>query len=508
MSLSAKHPSRAEIDPDWELMRHAYAGERKIKEFGTKYLPETSGMRADGMQEGQEGYAQYRAYITRAVYHDVVRPALEGLLGIMHNKPAVIELTPRLERLRNKATSQGENLQALLRRMNEQQLLMGRIGLMMDVPSGQPVNSVMPYLTTYDAERILNWDVTMPDFGDQKLSLVVLDESTNRRTSGFLFERKNRYRVLATGATIKSLSPAFDATELSDDEYYAAVVENDDVALAVWVKPSIGGTSLKELPFSFVGSKDLVPDPDYPPLLPLARLSLAMYRGEADYRQALFMQAQETLVLIGATYGEEDKLKVGAGAQIDVPLGGDAKYIGVSADGLGEMRQGLQNDKANAMEYGARMLDNRGKEAESGDALRVRVASKTATLSTVVDTAGEALLQTLRRAAEWVGDDPDKITVQVNKDFSDVRMAPRDILELQQAKMLGAPISQKSIHKVLRDKSFTDMSYDDELSEIEDEEPLNLTGTAGVSDPLANDDANPGANQNDDNRLPPGDNGG
>lgn len=469
MTLSLKHPSRATIDPDWELMRHSYAGERKIKDMRETYLPATSGMRADGLQQGDNGRAQYDAYLTRAVYHDLVRPAVEGLLGIMHNKPPVVELPAKLQAYLQSCTVEGENLQSLLRRINEQQLLMGRIGLLMDVPTGQTAATALPYFATYDAERILNWDVATPEYGPKKLAAVLLDETFQKRTTGFSFEEIKRRRILSLGSIVPSIDTGVVA---ADDNYYVKVTEGDTLSTGDWIKPSLSGKELSEIPFIFVGSKDLVPDPDYPPLLPLARLGLAIYRGEADYRQALFMQGQETLVVIGATTSDDDTTRLGAGAQIDLPMGGDAKYVGVSSNGLGEMRQALTNDKATAMEYGARLLDNRGKEAESGDALRVRVASRTATLSTVAETGGMAMLMMLRKAAEWVGEDPNKVVFVPNKDFSDVKLTPRDLLELQQAKQMGAPLSQKSVHKVARDKGYTDLSYEEEMTEIDGEEPL------------------------------------
>jgi hypothetical protein len=97
----------------------------------------------------------------------------------------------------------------------------------------------------------------------------------------------------------------------------------------------------------FIGANDLVPEPDDPPLLGLSNLALTIYRGEADYRSTLFYQGQQTLVIIGGNVSdldEDQELRIGNKGVIDLRLGGDAKYIGVSAAGLGEMRQAINDD--------------------------------------------------------------------------------------------------------------------------------------------------------------------
>jgi hypothetical protein len=39
------------------------------------------------------------------------------------------------------------------------------------------------------------------------------------------------------------------------------------------------------------------------------------------------MQGQDTFVTIGSGFDEEEKVRVGAGARVDFPMGADAKYV-------------------------------------------------------------------------------------------------------------------------------------------------------------------------------------
>jgi len=246
-------------------------------------------------------------------------------------------------------------------------------------------------------------------------------------------------------------------------------VFTDNFDITAMVAPSIAGRTLERLPFVIVNSKDIVPDPDDPPLMGLARLALACYRGEADYRQTLFMQGQDTLVVIGGAGDEE--IRAGAGAQISLGTGGDAKYIGVSGDGLEEMRLSIENDHAKAAEIGGQLLAASDGNAESGDALRIRVSARTSSLNQIA-LAGAGGLQTiLRTMAEWVGADPEEVTVTPNLDFADDKLDGPTLVSFMTAKSLGAPLSKRSIHNLMRKRELTEMTYEEELAEIEQEEP-------------------------------------
>ena len=135
MAIDSKHPLYIEFSDDWTTMRDTYAGERIVKEAGAKYLSPTSGMQEDGMTNAlASGSLAYTAYKKRAYYPDIVSDAVEAMLGVMHHKPPVIELPPQMESMLESATQDNESLSMLLRRINEEQLTTGRLGLLADLP--------------------------------------------------------------------------------------------------------------------------------------------------------------------------------------------------------------------------------------------------------------------------------------------------------------------------------------------------------------------------------------
>lgn len=461
MAANSKHPAYIAALPDWIVMQHTNAGERTIKSNRETYLSTTSGQRADGMASGQEGRAAYDAYLARAHYPSVVNDAVEAMIGVMHHKPPKIDLPAALEPMRESATVHSENLEMLLRRINEGQLVDGRVGLLLDLPGVAVIGSVKPYIAMYKAQDILNWDDGRREvLVAQNLNMVALNESEFERKNDFEWEFEGKTRMLILG------DPDTNQPR-GEGVYQVALFDDNDTNFnaADLVTPSIAGNFLDKIPFVFINSKDVVPMPDKPPLLGLANLALAIYRGEADYRQALFMQGQDTLVVIGDT--TEESRRTGANASINLPIGGDAKYIGVNSMGLIEMRQSLENDRAAADQRGGALLDSDSREKESGDALKIRVAARTATLNQIALAGAFGLEQLLKIAAEWMGANPEEVSVKPNLDFAGDELASRSLLELATAKNMGAPLSNRTIHDQMSEKDLTKLTFEEELAEIE-----------------------------------------
>ena len=490
MGVDSQNPLYQLFLTDWTQMRDTYRGERVVKGANMNYLPATSGMIADGIEQTHQlGFKNYTSYKTRSRYPDSVRDAVEALLGVMHRKPPQIELPEQMEFLRENATVRNESLVMLLRRINEEQLVTGRVGLLADVVEGGD-RADEPYISTYIAETIINWDEGRSDGIEvQNLNLVVINETENERVREFEWEEKQKWRVLVLAAD-ETVEAASQIEEGVDEQAMTSEAGSNPVAnipvgegiyrMGVFREnstfdpeqmftPAIKGMALEgEIPFVFVNSKDITPEPDDAPLLGLSNLSLAIYRGEADYRQALFMQGQDTLVIIGST--DQESHRVGAGATISIPsVGGDAKFIGVNSQGLSEMRSSLENDYTRAGQKGGELLDMIGTGQSSGEALRIRVAARTSTLTQIALAGAFGLEQILKIIARWMGIDPEPILVVPNLDFADDRMAGQELTQIMTAKSLGAVISHRSIHATMQERGMTEMTFEDEVKAMEDE---------------------------------------
>ena len=463
-NISSRHPLYNEFYGDWVTVRDCYRGSRVVKQKGTTYLPATESMHQDGLGPSESGGRAYSSYKLRANFPDIVNDAVEAMLGVMWHKPPVIELPAIMEPLRKTATLKHESLDMLLRRVNEEQLVGGRLGLLLDLPQDPTLNAETSfYLAMYRTEDIVNWAELQAGAGKQAdVDLVVLDESEyeRRQENAFSWYKETKYRVLTLdeGVYKQGLYREYNETYTSEG----------------MVVPSVRGKSLGEIPFVFINSNDIDPEPEEPPLLGLAELALTVYRGEADYRQSLFLQGQDTLVIIGGT--DDEEYRIGAGNAIKIPSGPghDAKFVGVSSDGLEEQRLALQNDRVDAMRKSGQMLDDTSREKESGEALTVRVAAKTATLNQLAITGAFGFERALKIGAAWMGANPDEVSVTPNLDFVDDTLSARELVEFMTAKATGGPISLRTVHKNMSDKGVTDMSFEDEIKAIEEEKSFDL----------------------------------
>lgn len=509
----AVHPSFSAMLDRWVQLRDTFDGEFSVKAKRETYLPPTSGMIQDGALTAgtnSTGRLAFDAYIKRAVFHNFMEQAVHHSLGVMHAKCATITLPKALEPLRDRATINGDSLEMLLMKINTEQLITGRIGLLLDLPAQQIAGTVLPYVATYTAERIRNWDaggVDAPTLAT--LNLVVLDESrfergmaseadpatnkpaTDSTTAGaFNWVFRYKYRVLVLGD--------LEADELIGT-YRQAVFSTQDSGfnMQAMIAPAVLGKTLDEIPFVFVNAMDLLPQPMNPPLETLSNLCLAIYRGEADYRQALFMQGQDTLVLIGVQDDEKD-VRTGANAAIRIPsTDGDAKYIGVNATGLPEMRSSLENDKQGAASLAGEFAERSA--VESGDAIRRRVGARTATLTDIAKAGAEGLEKILKIAAAWIGANPDEVEVEPNLDFSEDQLDSKTFVDWMTAKAQGLPLSLESIHAKLVEFEMTEMTFEDELAAIEEEKTFidaNMTPPGSGIDPTAGASGDPN-NPND-----------
>lgn len=496
MAVNTKHPEFTKLHPEWVKMRDCYSGERAIKSAGQLYLPATAGQIMDGMGTGQIGLSKYNAYKSRAVFPDYVKESIEAAIGVMHQKPPVIELPEKMKYLLEKASVHGETLIQLLIKINEEQLCAGRVGLLLDVAVNPETNLASLYIALYQAEDIINWDDgKVEDPTLQNLNLVVLNESEYERTQEFDWEQKEKYRVLYLG-DLSTNEPSGQGV------YTVAISKDKDVGIlnAIKTQPMIKGEVLREIPFVFVNSKDVLAKPDEPPFLGLANLSLAIYKQEADYRHTLFMQGQETLVIIGLDEppdGGKPDIRVGSDSNIILPLGGDAKYVGVQSKGLSEMRLSLENDRKKAEDKSGKLLDTTSRERESGEALQTRVAAQTATLTQIAKTSAFALEKLLKIAARWLGESAEQVKITPNLDFTNALLRGRELSEIMTARQLGAPLSLETVHKIMRDRGMTEMEFEIEMAkfEAEREKEIEMMGQGLGIEPDPNNPTNENLNQ-------------
>jgi hypothetical protein len=462
------NPQYTEYAAKWEKNRDCFDGQDKIKSKRTVYLPMTSGQLEDSKECGGKS-PEYDAYLARAVFPPACEDSLRTTVGLLHREPSKELMVPeRMARVLERATPLGESMDQLLRNINVEQLITGRIGLMGDFEVDEE-GVEHPVIITYKTEDVMDWeqiDITA------ELKFTYLREEEFR--VGFeadgdgephQFQRK-KIEVRRTLFVVETEEQRQLIPNAEIGDYVNGVIteeEGDDLNFN-YVLPQVKGQSLKTVPFVFVNTADLNPRPEKPPLDALCDLSLTIYRGEADYRQNLFMQGQDTLVISDDNYvGNEERVRVGAGASLKLGSQGKAGYVGVNSNGLTEQRIALENDHGKANQKAGQLLDATSRAKESGDALRVRVSAQTANLPEIATTAAAGVENLLKLMAPWFGVNPDEISITPNLDFVSKPQDGQTLLNLQNSKIAGVPISEQSIHRWATEQGFTEMRYEDEI---------------------------------------------
>jgi len=397
MAVNSLHPqiTRQVLD-DWRLCYDAYQGEGDVKQRGATYLPMPSGYTT----HGDNGIAAYAAYKMRAQFPEVLATSVGAMVGIIHGEEIAVELPSNMEYLFEDVDGEGITLNDFHKNITRNLLVSGRYGVLADAPE----NGGDPFLAGYRGDTIINWDV----------GFFVLNESEAVR-DGFVWAQQEKYRVL----------------QLADGVYTATLHKPDG---ETDVTPTrLGGGALNAIPFAVASAKDMGPDLESPPMIGIARAALSMYQLSADYRLQLYMSGQETLVAINGTA----PTAVGAGVVHEM-LGDDnttpdLKYVSPTCAGIKAHLEAIQDNRAIAIQAGARLFEQSGQANESGTARKMRFRSETANLKTVAQSSCSLLEASLRNIARMLGQSDaviDAITVTPPKDLLDATLTPQEAVAL------------------------------------------------------------------------------
>lgn len=484
MAISTKHPSYADAKVKWDIMRDVVDGTDAIKNKGTQYLPATESMILDGMQPTDLGFKRYSAYKDRSKFPEYTGEAIKRYVGRLNFKNATVQVPDQMLPMLESITAQGETVHELIKRIHTQQLTTGRLFLMVDVPVANQTNP-LPYLSLYHAEPVINWDNTSRNENEEELNLVVIEEIYNLRNQGQLdWNQEVRYRVLYLNNVDENaeLNGNLDNVQseplMANKQYQFGIFERegafniDDLAA-----PTYLGQTLDRLPGVFINCNTITSEIENPPLRGLADDCLSIYRSEADYRQSLHLQGQDTLVVIGGLLAggdptlpvesgsDGDEVRVGTGARIEVQQGGDAKFIGVSPNGIREQREALQYDRKEAQTIAGQVVQERANR-ESGRAINARVGAQVTTLEQIARTAAAGLEHALRNAARWMNLDPSDVIVTPNLDFDKSGLDTQELVNLGSA---NVPLSARSKHDYLRRQDFTELTFEEEIEQLRQE---------------------------------------
>lgn len=391
----------------WDKIRDVIGGEDIVKNEGTKYLPQPSGMDINA----------YNSYKKRASLYSVAGRTISGLSESVLRNPPVIEVPARMDYIKDVFSVDGLDLNGFVGKLLNEILSVGRGGILIDFVVSD--NMQLPGVTFYSAENIEEIEII-----ENKPVMIKINE---RGTEIIL--------------------------EITDGIYSVSQKDNDGHISNV--VPMVMGHPLNFIPFFIAGTESNSFEVERPPLLDLVNLILAHYRNSADYEHALFMTAQPTPWIAGHFNDGEVPTSIGSSVLWRLPEGASAGMLEFSGNGIEAQRQAMIDKEERMLALGARMIGFTKNRNEALDTARMRGSGEKSILSSAVLSVETVILKILKIIAEWLQSNPDDVVFKLNRDWVETRMSPQEIRELVASWMSGA-ISRDTLHSNLQQGEIID----------------------------------------------------
>jgi hypothetical protein len=428
----------ARLQPLWKKIRDCIGGEESVKAAGEIYLP-----RPNRSDVSTEALMRYQDYKNRAVFYNVTRSTLNGLVGQVFAKKPMIKLPRGIQHLIENSCGSGVSLEQQSKKALQYTLAFSRCGLHVDYPrvEGQMTraelekNHFRPTINLYGPDEIINWRL-VEDGAEEKLSLIVLYEGYCSMDDGFEVKFSPQFRVLRLDEAGEFVQEIWREHGQLTDYVFGSYPKRKNFKPYEMIKPrDSAGKYLTEIPFAFIGSENNDAVPDLPNFADIANLNLAHYRNSADYEESAFITGQPTLFISGVDDDWNDKqgksISFGARRVITAPAGSSAELIQATSDGV--HKEAMETKERQMVALGARLVEQRTVQRTAYEASNEE-ASKSSVLASTTRNVSAAY----KKALTWcmlfspIGSSG-TIEFELNTDFEISRMSPeqqKNVVEL------------------------------------------------------------------------------
>lgn len=412
----------------WKRCTDVYDGQARIHAAGIEYLPKLK----------DQDVAEYNAYVMRAIFYNATYRTITGLVGMIFRKPPKVELPPKVMDMADDIDMSGTPLHLQAQDIATEALKLGRIGILVDYPSvasadpGKVVTladaatmNLRPTMCTYTAKSIINWRTGQVK-NKTVLVLVVLEECRLDPEDEFSTKEIKQWRVLS----------------LTNNVYSVRVYErvNDKEVLIFEFVPLMNNKPLDYIPFQFIGTDDVSPEIDVPPLIDLVDLNISHYQSTADLEHGAHFTGLPTPVISGYKPEKDgEKFYIGSSfAWVFPNEHAKASYLEFTGTGLTALETRLEKKEAQMAIMGARMLEPHKRGVETAETETIHRKGEESMLSSVSQCISLGVTQALKWFTEWAGADPASVVFELNRDFYPIVMTPQELTALVAAWQQGA----------------------------------------------------------------------
>ena len=324
-----------------------------------------------------------------------------------------------MESLNVYGNKQGDTLLGLKMRVNQNQVIYGRYGLLLELKTDTFGRNEKFSITEYPCWKILDGQIRESESGKAAVDWALLDESAmqfNRTSKQWQYHVKRRVVGL-------------DLTERTP-RYYQAVLDGDD-ATGQWgqmdiadplktldpskvVYPSFRKRTLDFVPLTIVNSTKLGMDEwQDPPLLDLANVAIGHYQQDSYHKYALAKHACPTVIIMNHKRDPEHPQRFRLGGVVTLQSANPTQPVSISlmetsGAGLAEMRETKRDLVASANRQSVQMILDAAGANSSAEALSLRTSVGTASIAAIDKTGGRAIEEQMIFAAIFAGATPDQ----------------------------------------------------------------------------------------------------
>ena len=427
------YPSAAYLEqqPRWQVMRDVVAGTDALRQKSTTYLP----------QFPLEDPEDYKRRVSSCEFHNATERTIKGLTGMVFRRPPQLEddvpeqLVVHWENIDGAGTHGDE----FCREVFDDGMTSGHAAILVDypsVPEGVQITladernmELRPYWVPLKAEQILSLRTTVRN-GKTLLTQFVFKACTIEPKGEFGEQDRVTYRVFR-----------LTTSETGEDQVIWQVWEEQrgrNNKIQVIMVSSGVMKNMTRIPVSFFYAGDKLGwAHTKPPLYDLAQMNLSHWNVLSDHRHSLHKASVPLLVFIGrdTTQGTQP---IGVNMGIDIPLGGDMKYVEHAGSALGQTREELQAIEGRMGTLGLGMLSPDVRAAETAEAKRIDKSAQDSQLASAARSMQDCIELALSLHAEYLGIDPEAGgSALVNREFEELTFDPSTITALSQLHLAG-----------------------------------------------------------------------
>lgn len=425
--IDSIHPLLYEYEDYLDICEIALKGEIALKKKGVieNIVPYTKAASVD----------EYQQFITRALYDNYPKRVANVSISIIHRKPLVrSDECKQIETILNSISSDGGTIEDLSHTVTQELISSGRVILLLDRSKG----GSHPYVSVFKGRLCTNWETKIID-GKEVLTLVVLKAGYYSNDTEDKYEKIRKYRYIEY-KLIEDTGVLSAPTKVEINTYE----KNDinDWAIVSTTYPKDRNGHLDFIPCVIINSGCDEFNVAEPPLMDIIHTSLSIFRSSAYLEEVLFWGGV-TSAFISTEEEIKGKFLLGHNTLKVLPKGSTVGEIKFSSEVAPHVMKNIEDKRKKLALLSSKVIGTLSSAAVSPEVVRLNQSGEDSILANLSGKTSLGLTKIIRMAALWEGKkDNDDIFVNLNSDFLNIKITPKEILAYISAWKQGA-MSQK-----------------------------------------------------------------